>query len=230
MTELLTTKETLVALENIIKKAEKYICIFTYNIKIDPNYLSRLRNAVKRGVKITIVFGVQSGDPEVIDSVLNIPGVEVYFKEYLHAKFYYNEKELLVGSMNLSEASAKNNYELAVLFTSEDYQRVIKKVKEEAKEIIDDSQRWKVSIPSKSESTYTKVPSKRGLCIRCGNDIKYDPLRPLCPKCYSDWSEWENEYYQEIFCHSCGQKKGDISYAKPECIKCYRKETAFGFN
>ncbi len=45
MAELLTTKEILASLDNIIKKAEKYICIFTYNIKIDPNYLTRLRNA-----------------------------------------------------------------------------------------------------------------------------------------------------------------------------------------
>jgi hypothetical protein len=39
MAEILTAKETAATLENIIKKAEKYICIFTYNIKIDPNYL-----------------------------------------------------------------------------------------------------------------------------------------------------------------------------------------------
>jgi len=70
MAELLITKEILVALDNIIKKAEKYICIFTYNVKIDENYLTRLRNAGKRGVEINIVFGVDPGNAEVIDSIM----------------------------------------------------------------------------------------------------------------------------------------------------------------
>ncbi len=56
-------------------------------------------------------------------------------KEYLHAKFYYNEKELLVGSMNLSEASSKNKFELGVLFKGDEYSSVISKVKEEAKRL-----------------------------------------------------------------------------------------------
>lgn len=52
----------------------------------------------------------------MVKEVLNLPNATVYFKEYLDAEFYYNEKELLVGSMNLPEASAKNNFELGVLF------------------------------------------------------------------------------------------------------------------
>ncbi len=132
----------LAALDNIIKRAEKYICVFTFNIKIDPTFLARLRNASKRNISITIVFGVNSGDDNIIQELLAIPTCKVYFKEYLHAKFYYNEKELLVGSMNLSEASAKNNFELGVLFSGDEYLSVIKKVKEEAKEIISDAREW----------------------------------------------------------------------------------------
>lgn len=250
MSELLTTKEILVALDNIIKKAEKYICIFTYNIKIDPNYLARLRNADKRGVKITVVFGVDNGDDKILQELQSMSNCTVYFKEYLHAKFYYNEKELLVGSMNLSEASAKNNFELGVLFYGEEYLNVIRKVKEEAKEIILDSALWKDRNKSKQKlNTKTdnaqkppqknKTPSQpekksgfkllsffnssdeNGFCIRCGDDIEHDPSKPLCIDCYHEWVEWENEYYQENYCHSCGKEKKDISFAKPECYICY---------
>ena len=225
MTELLTTKETLAVLERIIKTATSHIYVFTYNIKIDPNYLTRLRNAAKRGVKITIVFGVQNGDRDLINSILDIPGVKVYYKEYLHAKFFYNEKELLIGSMNLSEASAKNNFELSVVFTENDYQKFIKKVSEEAKEIIEDAILWKATLTVNVDEIHRRSQSKRGRCIRCSLDIRYNPSKPLCPSCYSEWSEWENEYYQEVFCHSCGLKRPDLSYAKPECIKCYRKDS-----
>ncbi|SHG95670.1 PLD-like domain-containing protein [Chryseolinea serpens] len=220
MAQLLTTKEILAALDNIIKKAEKYICIFTYNIKIDQNYLSRLRNASKRNVTIIIVFGVDNGDPDVVKEVLNLPNTTVYFKEYLHAKFYYNEKELLVGSMNLSEASAKNNFELGVLFKDEEYQSVIKKVKEEANEIINDS--VKFEGPKRELPILSSAPRK-GACVRCAKAIEYNPSKPLCHQCYGEWSEWENEYYQEEFCHSCGQKRFGISFAFPQCKSCYNR-------
>lgn len=230
MAELLTTKEILVSLDNIIKNAEKYICIFTFNIKIDETYLSRLRNASKRGVKINIVFGVDNGDPKVLEAVLAMENCTVYFKEYLHAKFFYNEKELLLGSMNLSEASAKNNYELAVLFKGDEYCNLIKKVKDEAKEIIADSIEWK-SLPSTQSRRSAKekliikpkvVNKIKGSCIRCEKEIKYNPEKPLCPECYFDWAEWENEYYEEVCCHKCGKENLKISFAKPECLKCYK--------
>ncbi|MCW3102315.1 MAG: hypothetical protein JWO09_755 [Bacteroidetes bacterium] len=228
MAELLTTKETLVALDNIIKRAEKYICIFTFNIKIDENYLTRLRNASKRGVKITIVFGVDNGDPQVLDAVLNISNCTVYFKPQMHAKFFYNEKELLVGSMNLSEASAKNNFELSVLFSGEDYLSVISKVKEEAKEIISDSTDWKNLLPTierrnkKELSFRPKFTNEAGTCIRCNKNIPLNPAKPFCSACYNEWAEWGNEYYLEKYCHQCGKGKESISFAKPECYTCYK--------
>jgi len=222
MTELLTTKEMLVALDNIIKKAEKYICIFSYNIKIDQNFTSRLRNASKRDVSINLVFGVNNGDPNTIEEILKLPKAKVYFKEYMHAKFFYNEKELLIGSMNLSEASARNNFELGVYFTGEDYQKAIKKVKEEAREITTDSVEW--SQLSKVKSEFVRLhqndPSA-GKCVRCAVAINYDPSRPLCVRCFSDWAEWENEYYPERFCHRCGQSKNGISFRLPQCNDCY---------
>ena len=240
MAELLTTKEILVALENIIKKAEKFICIFTYNIKIDENYMSRLRNADKRGVKIIIVFGIEDTKPELIDWLQGLSNCTVYFKEYLHAKFFYNEKELLLGSMNLSEASARNNYELGALFKFDENPEMFKKVKSEAKEIIEDAEEWgkrkkvgRISV-SKTEKKHNKTyrfvkvdssPTEskfKGKCIRCGDKIKFDQEKPLCRNCYTDWAEWENEDYIETFCHNCGLKKDDITFAKPECFPCYR--------
>lgn len=231
MADLLTTKEILVALDNIIKKAEKYICIFTYNIKIDPNYLARLRNASKRDIKITIVFGVDNGDDQLIQDLLEMPNCQVYFKEYLHAKFYYNEKELLVGSMNLSEASAKNNFELGVLFKADEYSTIIKKVKEEAKEIISDAVLWKNikrhqnsfgnQLTYKPQNFKDNFKSNGGTCIRCGTSISFDTGKPLCKDCYYEWAEWENEFYIENFCHKCGKRKDEISFAKPQCYSCF---------
>lgn len=222
MAELLTTKETLVALDNILKGANKYICLFTYNIRIDDIYLTRLRNASKKGVKTTIVFGVVNVDPKVVEAVMGIPNCDVYFKEKMHAKIFYNEKELLVGSMNLSEASGNNNFELAVLFKEQDYLDAISKVKGEAKEIIDDATPWKLLKPNLERRKVNSEIKLKGACIRCEKEIKYNPEKPLCTDCYYEWAEWENEYYEEVCCHKCGKENDKISFAKPECLKCYK--------
>lgn len=232
MAEILTTKEIGVALDNIIKNAEKYICIFTYNINIDETYLSRLRNASKRGVKIIVVFGIDRGDQRVLDSLQAIPTCEIWFKQYLHAKFFYNEKELLIGSMNLSEISERRNYELAVLFNIKENAEIVKKVKAEAKEIIEDSVAWKLrsdNIDQQIEAAEKMMSAEQGCCIRCGTGINYDPGKPLCFACYQQWSEWENEYYLERYCHRCKKEKPDISFAKPQCKRCYAETLSDGF-
>jgi hypothetical protein len=229
MADILTTKEIALALDNIIKRAEKYICIFTYNLKIDETYMSRLRNAAKRGVEIIVVFGINNGKSETFKGLLQIPNCKVYFKEYLHAKFFYNEKSLLIGSMNLSEASEKNNYELGVLLTITENPDLFKKVKEEAKEIIDDATILSLDEVGSQQIRSTNIKPTfsqkvvRGTCVRCKKSIEYNPVKPLCPDCYHEWSEWENEYYGESFCHKCGREKDGISYAKPECTSCYKE-------
>ena len=168
-----------------------------------------------------------------------MPNCTVYFKEYLHAKFYYNEKELLVGSMNLSEASAKNNFELGVLFKGDEYLSAIKKVKEEAKEIISDARPWKepkqlqpINSHLDNVVRFASGSSKggnNGACIRCRTKIPYNPEKPLCIDCYREWAEWENEYYLETYCHCCGRTKDEIFFAKPECYSCYTSNRMVAF-
>lgn len=221
MAQVLTTKEIAAALDNIIKDAEKYICIFTYNIKIDGIYLSRLRNAAKRGVKITIVFGVERGRPDIMLQLKHLPNCTIYFRPYLHAKFFYNEKQLLIGSMNLSEASEERNCELGALFSVGDDRELFKKVKAEAREIISDAQPLISEVFSVSSNKHNDEHSTQGHCIRCSSPINYNPLKPFCISCYTEWAEWENEYYTEVFCHLCGQRKSGISFARPECKSCY---------
>lgn len=247
MAELVTTKEMLVALDHILKKAEKFVCIFTFNIKIDENYMARLRNASKRGVKITIVFGVENGSPDVVNALQALENCTVYFKPYLHAKFYYNEKELLVGSMNLSEASSVRNFELGVLFKDEAYKNIITKVKAEAREIISDSIAWEqrgeyVGENKKKIALTAKEPTKvygksnkstpvtftypsHGYCIRCQTGIPFHVGRPLCYSCFGYWQEWENEYYEELYDHLTGEPTyGKNCFAKPILQKNWRKE------
>lgn len=59
-------------------------------------------------------------------------------------------------------------------------------------------------------------------CIRCKTSLPYNPDKPLCKTCYAEWAEYENEDYEEDYCHYCGKEK-DVSFAKPVCYSCYKQ-------
>src|SRR5436190_24278294 len=124
MAELLKTKRIASELEEFISTANKYICIFSYSLKIDSIYIQRLKAASRRGVIITLVFGVEPSNRDALTELSTVENCKIYYKEYLHAKFYYNEEMLIIASMNLSEFSEKNNYELGVLFKKENHEKV----------------------------------------------------------------------------------------------------------
>ena len=50
-------------------------------------------------------------------------------------------------------------------------------------------------------------PSKKpgdGFCIRCKADLLANPEKPYCRSCYSVWSRYKDETYEERYCHTCG--------------------------
>lgn len=239
MAELLKTKRIGSELEELFSTAKKYICIFTFNMVIDDIYISRLTAAGKRGVKITVVYGCEKKykyDDDTLNKLSKIENCKVYFKEYLHAKFYYNENKLIVGSMNLSEVSEKKNYEIGVLLTRDKYPEVFEKIKCEAREIVEASLLYtkpiennnplRIMLPKRENNTVTVLrsfnsQSTKGKCIRCKENITHNPEKPFCYNCFQEWADWENEWYTENYCHTCGKKKEGISFAKPECHPCY---------
>lgn len=89
------------------------------------------------------------------------------------------------------------------------------------------SKLWAMSknIPlSKAEPQQHREPAvaHKGFCIRCKQEIKPDPNKPLCPKCYTEWNKYKNQDYKEKYCHLCG-KNHDSSVAKPLCLNCFKQ-------
>jgi len=70
------------------------------------------------------------------------------------------------------------------------------------------------------EKAIKSKPSTSGFCIRCGEKIKLNPMAPYCLKCFNSWKKFENEEYEEKFCHICG-KPNNSSLIKPSCYGCY---------
>lgn len=69
---------------------------------------------------------------------------------------------------------------------------------------------------SKKDSNLFNSYSKTGYCIRCNDNIPYNPRRPFCNSCYVIWAQFENEDYNENFCHSTGRASyGNTSKRNP---------------
>ena len=64
---------------------------------------------------------------------------------------------------------------------------------------------------------------KKGHCIRCNTAIPFDPSKPLCDSCYEAWVKFGNRFYEEKYCHCCGEEK-KVTVATPLCYNCFSKQ------
>ena len=239
----LTTKGIGAEIEKIIRNADQEIKIITPYIQIGDLYIERLADAEKRNVKITFVFREQDNLSEQDESkLLYLKNTEIYFMNNLHAKCYMNEKTALITSMNLYNYSEKNNREMGITINKYENFDIYIDINKEVDSIINNAEKYYTSYKKSSYDYHDKKTSnnfknenlhyfqkdchKTGYCIRCGQEIDYDPTHPLCFDCYKVWAEYQNPDYQETFCHSCGKQIDDwtrndrISYMEPLCNYC----------
>ena len=84
--------------------------------------------------------------------------------------------------------------------------------------------------PTPERAVETETPQenavqeeKKGHCIRCNTAIPFDPLKPLCDSCYEAWVKFGNRFYEEKYCHCCGEEK-KVTVATPLCYNCFSKQ------
>ena len=224
--------------ERVIREAREYVVLVSPFVQSWRHVEDEIKQTTRRNVPVTIIVR-----PEVFQTPagewLQTTAAWVYPLEGLHAKIYLNEKSLLVSSMNLYQYSSQNSYEFGLLIREPRLSAQIRKYVNEVLVPRTGLERLPAAPPTAEQMrrgssqpatsiTYT-VPEPRvkytatlqGHCIRCGNDRALDPEKPLCDTCYDSWSEYENEDYEEKFCHVCGNR-AKTSYAKPLCGACYR--------
>ena len=226
MTQFLTTKQALSAIEEIIDHARERLVLLSPYQRIAPTFRARLAAAAKRGVDITVVYGKQEMDADQLAELRQLPRTRLVFSERLHAKCYFNESVMVITSLNLL-TSSEQNWEMGVRLhvTDDAYRAAVR----EAELIIASEQAVqpdRVGRMREPRVTY-RARTRTGFCIRCRASISFEPDRPLCNGCYASWAEWQNWDYPERWCHECGEAH-DTSRAKPLCYPCFsRSVTAF---
>lgn len=109
------------ALERIIKEAEESLMLISPYIKLHSRIKDQLKLKLDNPrLKIIIVYGkseenVNKLTEEDLAFLKRLPNIEIRYEKNLHAKYYANENDGLITSMNLYDFSQNNNIEAGVL-------------------------------------------------------------------------------------------------------------------
>jgi len=75
-----------------------------------------------------------------------------------------------------------------------------------------------------SNTSEAKKNVNVGYCIRTGEEIEFNPEKPMTNKAYKMWSKYGDKAYQEKYCHFSGeQSNGETTIAKPILRKYWKK-------
>ncbi|MFD1616602.1 phospholipase D family protein [Gelatiniphilus marinus] len=187
MSKFITGKELEDAIYNTIWETESRLLIVSPFIKLD-DYFKELFDKHENNPKIhlTLVFGknekavrksMSKADFDYFKKFLN---VSIIYVPNLHAKYYGNEKQGVITSINLYDYSFKNNIEFGVY----SQQSILDRFKQSA-----DNDAWNecMEIAENSEVVFIKRPvyETKKMIINLGkNYIKSDILFDSTDKFY----------------------------------------------
>jgi len=120
MAQFLNTAAAYSEIENIVNRAEKKLVLVSPFVRM-PRVLSQrlLHAGQSRGVHVIIVCRKKDLPPEEYATFKKISWLEVLDLPNLHAKCFYNEKSMVITSLNLYGYAPVNNREIGVLLTRE---------------------------------------------------------------------------------------------------------------
>jgi len=103
-------------------------------------------------------------------------------------------------------------------------ERAEKKSVEAAKESTHLAPNNKKKKREKSQEPEKQNQIPQGFCIRTGQSIPFDVMRPLSGAAFNSWAQFGDGDYPEAFCHFSGEPSyGDTSYHRPILQKNWRK-------
>ena len=241
MVAFLTTSKAYATIEEIIDKATTKVVLISPYIRISDQLFDRLKHIDRQGIRTIVVCRGKDLDTEEKGRLRQLKNLELRFDEDLHAKCFYNEKFMVITSLNLFDYSRQHNREMGILLSSDEDADTFKEALREANFIVDGAKKDSpirniireavkeakavVDSPTVGDVRKAKTSSTRkngGYCIRCKANIPLDPSKPYCENCFSVWVKYEDPAYKEKYCHWCGKTtKTTIEY--PLCRSCYNK-------
>ena len=82
----------------------------------------------------------------------------------------------------------------------------------------------KKDISVASENVIDEKGPRKGYCIRSGEEIDFNPERPMSLKAFKKWNQFQDVNYGEAYCHFSGEQSyGETTFAKPILKKNWKK-------
>jgi hypothetical protein len=120
MVQFLNTTAAYSEIENIVNRAEKKVVLISPFIRMPRLLLQRLSHAGEnRGIKIVVICRKKELQPDEYSALSKIPHLEIIDLPNLHAKCFFNEKSMVITSLNLYESSPASHREMGVLITQD---------------------------------------------------------------------------------------------------------------
>ncbi len=240
MVKFLATENAYSNIVDIIKEASNKVVLISPYIKILDQLFDRLKHMDKQGIRIIVVCREKDLHTEEKSKLRQLKCLELRFDEDLHAKCFYNEKAMVITSLNLYDYSQQHNREMGVLLSLDKDPDAFKEALREANFIVDSAKKDSpirniireavkgakavVDSPIKDKSSRAKTTSRtkrEGHCIRCNKSIPYDKDKPYCLPCARLWNKYGGYGdHKEKYCHQCG-KTISTTYNSPRCGSCY---------
>lgn len=123
MAKFLDTDSISLELKNIIRNSKEKLYLISPYLCINSKFKDVLDNKLNtNNLEVTLIYrnmkDLNDDDKKILNGWLS--EINLYTKENLHAKCYFNEKEAIICSMNLYSFSRDNNYEFGILISKED--------------------------------------------------------------------------------------------------------------
>jgi PLD-like domain len=231
MAKFLDTAGVSFYLQQLINSADEKLILISPYLKISDRLKQSITDKDLMKIDIRLIYGKTEIELSENNWLKSLKSIRTSFCQNLHAKCYLNEKEAIITSMNLYDFSQINNNEMGIYVTKEEDPDLYTDIHAEAMRLVRQSDEIKISVTQvpKTEQTTKAQPAKpqqiqpsdSGYCIRCGTDIKLNPMVPYCANCYKSWKKFANEEYEEKICHICG-KENKSTLLKPTCYDCYK--------
>ncbi len=223
MPQFLTTSGTSYHIERIITEAQKNVVLLSPYLKLSKIFLDRLKDADRRGVKTLIIFSENQLSASESKLLGQLRHLRIKYFENLYFKCYFNRKNMLITSMDLSRIYEQSNRDIGVLINQRKNRVLYKDAYRETLSIFNTALNCEFienTIVVRSQETKEKIRvAKNAFCIKCHKSILFRPSRPFCPTCYFQWSQNQSKSKEPKYCHECGLEK-KISVSNPRCKTC----------
>lgn len=244
MTKIVGAKEAIRHIESIILNAEDLIVLVSPFVEPPDGIFNAMELASRNGKRIFLVCRVNKLKIQVRDRLQGIPTLRIIDQASMHAKCYFNEKELVISSLNLLKYSVEKSKELGTYFEASQSQKQFSEALADAvsrlaipelnKEILQKArilnQYRDLSRKEYSDRhrlfDFRLIKGEKGYCIRCRNRMDYfNGNYPMCYTCFADWAQEYDYLHIENWCHRCGKETKNvarpISKARPLCYACF---------